>query len=517
MATSPLLSLPEELIAAIAIEVKVDDLLHFALTCQKFHHLVKDRLLVNAVYVGEYSLQHDRLPLTTPKLLRLALSGSDQAWHLRALEHWGLRPEWKKWRTYFFEHYNDDPNWPDAFEDHTTLNQSFFTDHEYESFESVMRKRLHLSDEETAEWMSKAREGSDEPLKGMLMALAPRLDRANFIAYDSWQSLQFHDTHPLTFFCLVISRIAEKPTALWPPGFLSLRKISVCTTSTMRHGHDAYYANSGEVAPLFRLPNLKELNLTLLGYLDSDDPELKWDLAPRSSSVEVLAFYCCQLDSTSYCKLIRTCKRLRRFVPEGLSDRETLHAVRQILATEYAETLEEPPMHLWSTDTSPFPTLVANFPKMKALNPVTIEDLPLLDLTDPDAELRPLAEYLPTSLESIHFIDSPASHASTAAQAFAFVRAISDLAGDERYSALREVCIWRVVFRNEEHVYEGMQSMLRAIETKGVRLHVFGAEGGTEEGPWLGQTSHQVMHRNYENGRLTAVESDPRPWEQRDR
>ncbi|KAK1025341.1 hypothetical protein LTR33_017760, partial [Friedmanniomyces endolithicus] len=122
MAPGPLLSLPEELIAAIASEVKVDDLLNLALTCQRFHHLVKGRLLLNAVYVAEYSLQHDRLPLTTPKLLQLALSGSDQAWHIRAFEHWGLRPGWKKWKTYPFDHYNDDPNWPDAFEDHTTLN-----------------------------------------------------------------------------------------------------------------------------------------------------------------------------------------------------------------------------------------------------------------------------------------------------------------------------------------------------------------------------------------------------------
>ncbi|KAK0337061.1 hypothetical protein LTR02_003134 [Friedmanniomyces endolithicus] len=516
MATGPLLSLPEELIAAIASEVKVDDLLNFALTCQRVHNLVKGRLLLNAVYVAEYSLQHDRLPLTTPELLRLALSGSDQAWHIRAFEHWGLRPEWKKWKTYPFDHYNDDPNWPDAFEDHTTLNQSFFTDHEYESFERVMRERLHLSDDETAEWMGKTREGSDEPLKGMLMALAPRLDRANFIAYDSWQSAQFHNTHPLTFLCRAIMRIATTPTALWPPGFLSLRKISVCTTSTLRHGHDAYYANPGEVAPLFRLPNIKILNLSLVGFHDSDEHEV--GLEPHSSSVEELAFYCCQLTSAKQCKLIRACKRLRRLVCVASQISGHLEDITRLLAVEFADSLEDCIMRLSSTETLPFHDLVAKFSKLRLLAHITIEDLPLVDPTDPDSELRPLAEYLPTSIESIHFTDSPASHDSTAAQAFAFLRAISDLAGDKRCPALREVCIWRVVFRNRQDVYEGLQKMLRAIEAKGVRLHIFGAERGKEEErAWLGRASHEAMHRGYENGRLTAVESDPRPWEERDR
>ncbi|TKA64004.1 hypothetical protein B0A55_09403, partial [Friedmanniomyces simplex] len=410
MATSFLLSLPEELVAAIASEVAVDDLLHLAQTCKELHRVTQDRLLSNATSHEQYKLQHDRLPLTTPELLRLTLNGSDQAWHIRALEHWGLRPEWKKWRTYPFTHFNDDPNWPEQYEDHSGLDQSFFESQEYDLFEHVMRERLHLTHTETTEWLEKTHDGWDEPLKGMLMALAPRLDRVNFIAYDSWQATDYHNTHPLTFLCLAITRIAETPAALWPPGFLSLRKVSVCTTTTLRHGHDAYYANASEVAPLFRLPNIKILNLGLLGYMDAGEPDCQ--LAPRSSSVEELAFYCCELDAAQLCKLIRACKRLRRF----MCDRNGLREVTELLAEEYADCLEEPITRLRTAETQ-YPDLVARFTKLRSLEDLTVEDLLVQNPTDTngDDELRPLNSFLPTSIESIRINDSKRLHDSAAA------------------------------------------------------------------------------------------------------
>ena len=45
-----------------------------------------------------------------------------------------------------------------------------------------MRHDLQLSPVETEYWTEKVREGWDEPLKGMLVALAPRLDRVNLVA-----------------------------------------------------------------------------------------------------------------------------------------------------------------------------------------------------------------------------------------------------------------------------------------------------------------------------------------------
>jgi len=45
-----------------------------------------------------------------------------------------------------------------------------------------MRDSFSMDDNVVAGWIQKIRDGLDEPLKGMLIALAPRLDEVNFIA-----------------------------------------------------------------------------------------------------------------------------------------------------------------------------------------------------------------------------------------------------------------------------------------------------------------------------------------------
>ena len=182
MASSPLLSLPEELVAAITHAVQVPDLLLFALTCKEVHRIAKDRLATNAAYHEEYALQHDRLPLTAPELLRLAASSSDQAWHFRAFEFWGARPDFSKWKSIIFNYYSKDEDWPEPAEDHSGLDQSYYSDEELQAYKSLVQSRLRFTETEALHWVERIEQGDDEPIKGILMALAPRLDRVNFIA-----------------------------------------------------------------------------------------------------------------------------------------------------------------------------------------------------------------------------------------------------------------------------------------------------------------------------------------------
>ena len=94
MTSAPLLSLPEELVAAIAGSVDIEDLLNASLSCRTLHRCTKGRLAANAVLHETYSILHDRRPLTAPSLLRLAFDDPEAAWHIRTLEFWGLRPGW---------------------------------------------------------------------------------------------------------------------------------------------------------------------------------------------------------------------------------------------------------------------------------------------------------------------------------------------------------------------------------------------------------------------------------------
>ncbi|KAK5692399.1 hypothetical protein LTR97_010707 [Elasticomyces elasticus] len=507
MARNYLLALPEELVAAIAAVIEVGDLLSFALTCKECYRITRDRLSSNATYHEQYTIQHDRLPLTIPKLLKLALESDDEAWHLRALEHWGGRPDWSEWKTYHWSGIGDDEAWLEPIEDHSHLDRTFFHDHEVEAFERMMRDQLHFVDSEVDHWLELIRAGNDEPLKGMLIALSPHLNRVNIIAYP----YEGDAAHPLSFLCLTITRLANMPGALWPPGFQSLRKVSVCTTTTLQHPHDAFYADASDVAPLFRLPNIKVLNLSLLGYLNEDKPG--WEPEPRSSSIEELGFYCCELDEERICKLIRACKVLRRLV----LDNGPLKEVTELLATEYGHCLEEPFLHL-NTAGMTYPRLVGSFKRLRLLQSPTVEDL-LLDQSiehehrvSKGDRLQRLQDFLPTSIETIHIVGS--GRLREVEMQDALIHAVADLVIDENYSALKEVCLFDAVEgipKDKGGMFARNAESVRRIVAKGVRLHY-----PTNGEKVMGRQEHKKLHFDYQSsGNLTEIETDPTPLEER--
>lgn len=107
MATTGLLSLPEELIVSIVSSCTLTDVLPFALTCKTAYRCSRHRLATHQMLHTKYGIQHDRQPLTMPTLLRLAMAteGSEdweKAWHVKALELWDGRYDWKEWKTTSF-------------------------------------------------------------------------------------------------------------------------------------------------------------------------------------------------------------------------------------------------------------------------------------------------------------------------------------------------------------------------------------------------------------------------------
>ena len=61
-------------------------------------------------------------------------------------------------------------------------DELFYTTHEIKAYERIMANQLRLGSDETDHWLTKLKYGDDEPIKGMLIALAPHLNRVTFIS-----------------------------------------------------------------------------------------------------------------------------------------------------------------------------------------------------------------------------------------------------------------------------------------------------------------------------------------------
>ncbi|KAK4542621.1 hypothetical protein LTR36_006670 [Oleoguttula mirabilis] len=368
-----------------------------------------------------------------------------------------------------------------------------------------------MSDADVSVWMQKVRDGWDETLKGMLIALAPKVDRVNFIAY---QGEEYDDMHPLSFLCQAIRSISTTPEPSWPPGFRSLRHVSICTSTTMRHPHDAYYASPSAVAPLFFLPNIKVLNLTLLGYHDDEDED--YSLPAGCSSVEELAFSCCNLSHTAMGKLIKACKRLRGVKSmASCSDKGNLTGM---LYEEYGHCLED--VFLYGAYETVNLQGLRNFRRLKSLNGINVSTL--LSNGDESTNARgagetahqpsnagsahviDLRDLLPPSIESIALIVNRKTDHHVHRE---LLRTVADLVEDERFAQLKEVCMWSVAVSygtTKERTFDWDPDALERIKAKGVDLHCIGNNGGV-----MKFEEHAHLHPNPNDG-LTEVETDPR-------
>lgn len=68
-------------------------------------------------------------------------------------------------------------------DDNTHLDSGYYSPKTLEAVEMVMRTSLSMSSELTNKFMSRLRNGSDEIIKGLLLALAPNLHTAIFMGY----------------------------------------------------------------------------------------------------------------------------------------------------------------------------------------------------------------------------------------------------------------------------------------------------------------------------------------------
>ena len=245
--------------------------------------------------------------------------------------------------------------------------------------------------------------------------------------------------------------------------------------------------------------------LNLLGYSDEDEPE--WDIEPRSSSVEELGFYCCELDFEIVAKLIRACRRLRRCVSD--TGDSLLWA---LLAEEFGDCIEEPIVQL-SDPSAVDPLTLAKFKSLRVLQGPTLDSLLLPQRNEDPRKADKVRRFQDFVAPTIERIEVPASSELTTRDEVqdALFRATLDIASDERYSALKVVCLFHAFggsSPNDSPMFERHEATIRLIEQNGVSVH-----HRNRDGKFLTREEHDLLHdgHSFESGTLTEIETDPRP------
>ncbi|KAF2211047.1 hypothetical protein CERZMDRAFT_98782 [Cercospora zeae-maydis SCOH1-5] len=487
-----LLSLPEELVASIADLIATDSIVNFALSCSAAFRHLQPRLERNQRLHAEFKVRHDRHPLEAPTLLRRVLSDPDAIWHLRDFESWGVRPGFRKWTSWPF-HYGRPIETIEPFEDHSTLNVDFYRPFELIDYRMILMDKLYMAVEEIYKWIERIRDGWDEPIKGLLFALAPRLDRLNFIAYDSWQSDDFHTEDPLSFLCTAIRSVydALKIGGIWPPGFFSLRTISICSSTELRHPHDAFYANPSRIAPLFLLPNIKVLNLSLIGF--DEDPDPDFFLPPGSSSVEALCFHCVDMTLQARIKFIQACRRLHSFQSRGstMGSSEAMDFWRALI-NRHGAWLESLSMDY---NQLKLHRLSTSLPKLKHLDRINGTEWVREYMVFTD-EVAFRCSKAPCMLEIGSAVDEPKAHPMELRVALPFMierlglemvpggmctkavsrevlYALADLAEDERFTSLREICLFDLKHRSDSPLPQDTNAdALARLHARNIETHL---------------------------------------------
>lgn len=281
---SSLLLLPDELLSAISNQVDPSTLSAFASTCKRVFSCCQKALVVHAKHYDELHLLHDRNAMTVLDVLRDILANPHLAWYIRGLEWWQLRETFAHWHGPDFfdlvpdrgEHDGDYRDVPDVYRDYRYLadegRESLYSDDELATIRSLLSSVLCLPEPDVEQWSKRLTLGSDEPLRALLMALSPKLSRVVFIAYDTWVSPSAISSHPLRLLGASLRHMHQSfsPGIAWPH-FASLRSIVVGTRTTFRHPHRAYYPSPRAIAPLFLIPTIEELYLTLISATRRDD------------------------------------------------------------------------------------------------------------------------------------------------------------------------------------------------------------------------------------------------------
>ncbi len=321
--------------------------------------------------------------MTVLDTIRNMIANPKLAWYIRNLEFWDLREKFSHWRTPEFVHgcpYDlgtpEALNWLEKHHDYRHLGEPehgpLYSVDELDSLRALLSSVLCLPDDEVEHWSDQLTLGSDEPLRALLMDLPSNLSRTVFVQYDSWGSDEVPSNHPLTLLCASLRHL-HKAFGSGPnwPCFRSLRSVTVGACTDLRHPHHAYYPSSRSVGPLFMLPVIEELHLSLINASNEDEndpnPPYIFEGSSGTSTVKDLSFYCCDISLETMRSFVQACKALRTFkcVAGCPSKKEVLHT----LLASYSTTLES--FEIDSHETEEAWTIASEFARRKPQEHIT--------------------------------------------------------------------------------------------------------------------------------------------------
>jgi hypothetical protein len=373
--TMSLLLLSNELITAIAEIVHPSSVVNFALTSHHLYNCASDCLALHRSRQLALRAQHDRHPMTIINLLHMAYTSPDLLWYVRVLEFYGGRSSWESWKTYYdYRRVRNEPR-----VNFTSSGTQLLSDVDIEiisqkyGFEQFMQ-----------EIMERVKKGDDEPLKTILIASCPRLEKVTWVSHVPDAGSQ-----PFSILCDLASAHRPLPHTLWPPGLLSLRSISLGACTEYVHPHDNLHPDLADFCRLLLLPNLKSLRINVAGYGDSDLEYLNTHVPARSSSVEDITLYICDFRHSAIVAILERLGSLRRYRDIYLGPWINILADIQPWFGDTLEELRTEGDNDWNLRLYSHVSTLSCFPKLRVFN-IYVGDLIAEDITsDITGELVP--------------------------------------------------------------------------------------------------------------------------------
>ncbi|VUC29067.1 unnamed protein product [Clonostachys rosea] len=201
-----------------------------------------------------------------------------EAWHVRKFEIWGSRETWDEWKSWEI-----DADGSISLAAHEDPLPSPFSPQEVA--DHIKERKLMFHPTHDHELIASAFEdGEDGYFKAMIICMLPRLNDLVFVSRHVPDEML-----TLSWLTQMIEWSLHGPVSRfpWPPGFKSLRKVSVGVSISDRTENEAMSA-SLSLCTLLRLPFIEEIYYRNLSSGDPLESDGGWLLPLETSNVKTL-------------------------------------------------------------------------------------------------------------------------------------------------------------------------------------------------------------------------------------